>query len=716
MKITKIISVLSLLILFSGCSSQTRIDHVPINQKDKKRDLVVFFDGTANDEGSHTNVAKLHNLVTLQNKTNISTTYIKGVGTGAKLIGMAAGWGIGNDVREAYSYLLENYDSTQNDQISIFGFSRGAYAARILAALLNVAGIPNTKNLTTEEREDLAEDIYHAYKCRPVAVQEKNPWIREKNNKHNHHALCSSDNQYTVEERRVHVAEITASKWQKKISYIPSPIHIRFMGLWDTVAALGLPDFEENIDEPNERYADQLCNIDFAAHALALDDDRSRIFTPLLLTRKHLRKECNGNKENNLSAKDVNYSAKVDEVWFSGAHSDVGGGYEDTDIDGVSLNWMLDEMEKNGLLLVPKNTEVYSDYLGKTHNPDSGLFDPLYHRQNRNIPCYTDINNSGNQCLEDINKRQLEIIENIIPNTNIIPEKKAYTEGSTSDSRKIKIHQSVLDRLCIKTPENYESFWFKHKKYKNCLTCDFTGKGILNDTDSKCKQNIEIVSNTLYEKQYEKRQNKLGDITCNYDACPKANDQKYQVDKACNFDHEKIKIRAKQRLSNEEVNGTKTIVIYADVKNDRTGIYMSKNKSYTFKIDKIDTWVDCTTNATPFNGRPTWSSDQSISKNPINIFGKSIAYSPFSGYMELLGVVGTQQFELGKMAENGHPFSPKEDGELIIRINEPRCFEQVYENNSGILELTITLEKNNPTSPHHHTNKPRKPSTSNNLQ
>ena len=125
------------------------------NKINKTRDLVIFFDGTSNDEGSHTNIAKLHNLVTLQNRSDISTTYIKGVGTGTKIIGMAMGWGIGDDVREAYLYLIDNYDHKYKDRISIFGFSRGAYTARILASLLYVAGIPDVKHLTQKRKRSV---------------------------------------------------------------------------------------------------------------------------------------------------------------------------------------------------------------------------------------------------------------------------------------------------------------------------------------------------------------------------------------------------------------------------------------------------------------------------------------------------------------------------------------------------------------------------------
>jgi len=189
---------------------------------------------------------------------------------------------------------------------------------------------------------------------------------------------------------------------------------VAFMGLWDTVEALGIPDYNENTKVPNPRYADQLCNIDAAAHALSIDDDRARIFTPILLTHDHLVENCTDVVPENI----------VDEVWFSGAHSDVGGGYSDTDIDGVSLNWMLRKIKE--LDLTPENAAVYEDILGKTHNPHSGVFRIVYKEANRSIDKY-------------------------------------YGD------EKLKIHRSVLARLSVRLPKEYEYQWIESEKYADCF-------------------------------------------------------------------------------------------------------------------------------------------------------------------------------------------------------------------------------------------------------
>lgn len=89
--------------MLSACSA------VPSHLKSAEsgpRKIAVFFDGTANDPSSDTNIRKLHSIVSLQSNPAISTFYIEGVGAQGKAVGMAMGWGFGDRVRKAYSFLL----------------------------------------------------------------------------------------------------------------------------------------------------------------------------------------------------------------------------------------------------------------------------------------------------------------------------------------------------------------------------------------------------------------------------------------------------------------------------------------------------------------------------------------------------------------------------------------------------------------------------------
>ncbi|WP_319523280.1 DUF2235 domain-containing protein [uncultured Desulfosarcina sp.] len=379
----RIIWLIIFIITLSGCATTTAVNHIPKALNNDPIKLVIFFDGTSNDEGSYTNIAKLYNLITLQDSTNIRTSYIKGVGTDLKVIGMIMGLGIGKDVREAYLFLSENYDPTRGDKIFIFGFSRGAYAARILTALVHVAGIPDLSKFKPTQRPSYIKEIYHAYKSKKKSITD----------------------------RRKDVAAV--------LGYTPDSVDIEFVGLWDTVEALGIPDYQENWVKPNPRYADQLCNIKKAAHAVSIDDDRARIFTPILLTHKHLVESC----------KTIKIDHVVDEVWFSGAHSDVGGGYKNTHISGVSLNWMLKKISMYNL--VPDNSRVYADYKGLTHDPEAGLWGLIYLKRSRNLVDYAN-----------------------------------HTEYNNN---KLKIHRSVFDRLKKIKPKKFEYQWLNSTDFSGCF-------------------------------------------------------------------------------------------------------------------------------------------------------------------------------------------------------------------------------------------------------
>lgn len=345
----KLLTLLGTLFISSCASVEYTSQPQSIQNDNSPKKIIVFFDGTANDEASRTNVAKLHNLVSLRNRRDIHTIYIKGVGTENSpikgIIGMSAGYGIGKDIRQGYEFIAERYQPQNHDQIYLFGFSRGAYAARILAGMIEVAGIPDISKIKTDtkKRKDLIERIYSAHK-----------------------GILSP------KERRENISKIN--------DLVSQPADIEFMGLWDTVEALGVPTTREHVGRLNPRYFDQLCNIKHAAHALSIDDNRARLFTPVLLSQPELISSCNEN---------INIQDIVSEVWFSGAHSDVGGGYHDSDLSGVSLNWMLGKIESYDL--VPPKTSVYEDIYSKSHNPDKGLLGfLLYWNLNRNIPNYAD--------------------------------------------------------------------------------------------------------------------------------------------------------------------------------------------------------------------------------------------------------------------------------------------------------------------------------------
>lgn len=383
MKILRMMIVLWAGLVLAGCTSLT-VEHQPYHDRPDARKLAVFLDGTGNDENSQSNIAKLHSMVRLRPDPRIHTQYVRGVGLNGRVLGLAMGVGIGEDVRQAYWFLARNYRPEMRDEIYLFGFSRGAYAARILAGLIYVAGLPDLSAIPDrDDQEELISDIYDAYEGRE-----------------------------TLAGRRARIAAL-------KLPPMRQGIRITFMGLWDTVEALDVPDYREKIDEPNRDYVDQLCNVERAAHALSIDDNRATLFTPILLTRIGLVDDCPELQDRQARLNHID--RVVQEVWFSGSHTDVGGGYAGTNIDGVSLNWMLRKIARFGL--VPDGAAVYANFADRTHDPAGTVLGYIYNKQNRSLAEY-------------------------------------YSGRGDSLSGKLKLHRSVIDRLALCPVKDHESRWF----------------------------------------------------------------------------------------------------------------------------------------------------------------------------------------------------------------------------------------------------------------
>jgi len=354
--------LLLLVCVLPGCT--TIIHKTQISAAPEKK-IAVFFDGTHNDIAADTNIKKLHSLASLQKREDLASIYIEGVGTKTDVLGMGTGFGVRPRVIIAYAFLIENYKHgsapIKDDDIFVFGFSRGAYQARILASLLNTVGIVKAPGIDAYEAARLTFDAFKTDKNQALSLAE----------------------------RRLAVGQALEGTG---ITADDKPVRVKVLGLWDSVEALGIPDWigrlEEkfglqaypvNIDSPNLRYGDQLCNVDNAFQALSIDDNREWVFTPLPLTRKHLFSECP-------AAKHVP-NGQFAEVWFAGAHSDVGGGYPDSLLSGVSLNWMISQLIDFALL--PVGAAAPENPYGSSHDPEAAmLWGMLYHAKSRDIAGY----------------------------------------------------------------------------------------------------------------------------------------------------------------------------------------------------------------------------------------------------------------------------------------------------------------------------------------
>lgn len=376
----------------SGSSVTANSAHSPAAQP-QPRKIAVFFDGTANDEGSDTNVKRLHSLVSLQDRGDIATLYVVGVGDGIDGIGKVTGAGINARVMLGYEFILNHYqpagEDRPADEIYIFGFSRGAYAARILTTMLHYGG---------RVRETVL----------PGAMPKLTP---QEISQEVHKAVFPGFMRGNAQAPSKRFDEVSRVLSDKGLSQAPSgdgrtakpSVPVRVLGLWDTVQALGFESTLEalwanwhaneappaNVDEPNRRYGERLCNVEQALHAVSLDDDRATVFTPLLISRAHLFDGCEANMGMLDSERRI-LKGRLQEVWFSGAHSDVGGGYASGALAGVSLNWMVEQIRCTGLLpnslckLPPPVRVVREDPLGGSHDPIHGIF-KVYPRNHRDV-------------------------------------------------------------------------------------------------------------------------------------------------------------------------------------------------------------------------------------------------------------------------------------------------------------------------------------------
>jgi len=297
------------------------------------RKLVVCMDGTWNKPGqkeggvkTETNVLKLSEA--LAKVPDQIAGYFRGVGTdrAQKVTGGAFGWGLFDQIKDGYRFLREQFQP--GDQIYIFGFSRGAYSARSLAGMVLRCGV--IKRDVKPEFPDLGADLL-------TTQQDGN--LR----------MDVVDRVFALYKRAYdekHRPEVERFKQQ-----YCHDTGVRFIGVWDTVGALGIPDgvvpflnkFDKALDEKLYAFLDTDLSprVEAAYHAVAIDEHRKPFLPTLWTDQKN-------------AAPRVNVTgSSVEQTWFVGAHSNVGGGYADTGLSDIALKWMIDRAAKNGLQFDP---------------------------------------------------------------------------------------------------------------------------------------------------------------------------------------------------------------------------------------------------------------------------------------------------------------------------------------------------------------------------
>lgn len=261
--------------------------------------LVVCCDGTWNiaDQRSPTNVTKLALAVAPVDASGREqrSYYHPGVGTRRfeRFFGGVFGYGLSRNVRDAYRFLVRNF--VPGDEIFLFGFSRGAYTARSVAGFIRNAGILRREN------EDRLDKAYLLYRNRTNAT---------------------------------HPRSVAATLFRRSYSH---ETRIRFIGVWDTVGALGIPvSGNPLVNLINRRFEFHDTNlsstVDAAFQALAIDERRGP-FRPAIWAPQA----------------DELTDQRVEQVWFAGTHGNVGGGYADHGLSDLALLWMADRAHGLGL-------------------------------------------------------------------------------------------------------------------------------------------------------------------------------------------------------------------------------------------------------------------------------------------------------------------------------------------------------------------------------
>ncbi|HYL77673.1 MAG TPA: DUF2235 domain-containing protein [Bryobacteraceae bacterium] len=326
-----------------------------------KKRLAVCLDGTWNQQDSSTNVLHHYNLIyegIPPNDTIVQKKhYRQGVGTGPldSITGGGFGFGLEANVRDAYNWLVANFCDgerpDQDDEIYIFGFSRGAYTARSLVGFISECGLlrrgaPITVNelwsdycilgRQKEQRTSVWDSLSTEpqAKIRVITKLAHDRWLTHPNAQ-----ICPPENE----------REELLIRWSRRV-------RITYLGVYDTVGAIGwdalaIPGLRSKMALHNNMNPTTI--IQHCRHALAMDENRSSFnHTPFRAfignaAAEHERQRGADAPELDDHAQHWNqtiamWNRKIEQRWFVGAHSNIGGSYEDNQLCERPLQWILE--------------------------------------------------------------------------------------------------------------------------------------------------------------------------------------------------------------------------------------------------------------------------------------------------------------------------------------------------------------------------------------
>jgi uncharacterized protein (DUF2235 family) len=318
------------------------------------RKIILLSDGTGNSSAKvwRTNVWRVYESLDLSGSDQVAF-YDDGVGTSsfkpAALLGGAFGFGLKRNVIDLYKFACRNYRN-HDDAIYGFGFSRGAFTIRVVVGLILEQGLIEADS--ESELHAKAKAAYRTFR------------------KENFHTNWYYAFQWILNRFRKRPAAERST----------SNINIRFLGLWDTVAAYGTPVEEMTRGISQWIWPWQLPSRELngavrrACHALSIDDERTT-FHPILWDERNeepLQPRPDGTR--------CLADERISQVWFAGAHANVGGGYPDDSIAQIPLIWVLSEAQACGLRFkssVDANPQTYGHSL-TAQDKDGRIYDPRH--------------------------------------------------------------------------------------------------------------------------------------------------------------------------------------------------------------------------------------------------------------------------------------------------------------------------------------------------
>lgn len=310
------------------------------------KSIVIFSDGTGQAGGlpgiQPSNVYKLFRACPVVPGIQV-TFYDPGLGSpldGARwgrwrtlynVTSQMTGLGLSQNIADCYHALIRLYEP--GDRIYLFGFSRGAYTVRSLGGVLSLCGIPTRGTYGENPRESTrarrrlvqrALRVYQTYGQSRIKGR-----LRERRGKRYRARFASHE----------------------AVPY--------FIGVWDTVRALGLPGIGRLVLW-RHAFHDTTLNprVAYARQALALDENRA-------MMKPELWDEADADRA----------SGRIKQAWFPGVHSDVGGGYPESELSDLSLEWMVEEATgiPEPLVVDRSRLDLRGSHRGMQHDERVGL-------------------------------------------------------------------------------------------------------------------------------------------------------------------------------------------------------------------------------------------------------------------------------------------------------------------------------------------------------